>query len=314
MVATGQLPIPQITRADSARDIFLRLPTMPLVRAHRRARRVHRTRGRGEREARIPRSTWVITWATAPASVERNRALVLEALDAADVPLVVPARCTGKSWWSSTTRVAREALGDAAREALVAGADALVATVPGSRRCCASPTASPGDRRVADGRFAVAHAGWRGVENGVAAKAVHRAHARRCRRAGEDAASGYNARRGAASTRPASRRRPTCAKALRRPLRFLLHSRRTPCRPAGGVDGRARRGRHRSRAWLMRAYTVCSCDEFFDCAAGGICGPWRGWRSKGWGAAWIQRALRRAHGRRGGRLLRGVRARSEEWS
>jgi len=248
MVATGQLPIPQITaRRFGARC----LPALTDDALYERTGVRVAFTGRAGGVSEGPYSSLNLGnhVGDGPASVERNRALVLEALDAADVPLVVPSQVHGEVV-VELDDASPEAL-DAAREAALAGADALVATVPGIAALLCFADCVPVIVVSPTGRFAVAHAGWRGVENGVAAKAVRALARADAAELGEDAASGY--KRGVGAMAPAhprvllrdGRRR---AQALRRPLRFLLHSRRTPCRPAGGVDGRARRGRHRSRA------------------------------------------------------------------
>ena len=205
MVATGQLPIPQITaRRFGARC----LPALTDDALYERTGVRVAFTGRAGGVSEGPYSSLNLGnhVGDGPASVERNRALVLEALDAADVPLVVPSQVHGEVV-VELDDASPEAL-DAAREAALAGADALVATVPGIAALLCFADCVPVIVVSPTGRFAVAHAGWRGL------------------------------------LRDGRRR----AQALRRPLRFLLHSRRTPCRPAGGVDGRARRGRHRSRA------------------------------------------------------------------
>ena len=244
MVATGQLPIPQITaRRFGARC----LPALTDDALYERTGVRVAFTGRAGGVSEGPYSSLNLGNHVGddPASVERNRALVLEALDAADVPLVVPSQVHGEVV-VELDDASPEAL-DAAREAALAGADALVATVPGIAALLCFADCVPVIVVSPTGRFAVAHAGWRGVENGVAAKAV-RALAGRCRRAGGGCGERLQRVRGAAHPRVLLRDGRRRAQALRRPLRFLLHSRRTPCRPAGGFDGRARRGRHRSRA------------------------------------------------------------------
>ena len=244
MVATGQLPIPQITaRRFGARC----LPALTDDALYERTGVRVAFTGRAGGVSEGPYSSLNLGnhVGDGPASVERNRALVLEALDAADVPLVVPSQVHGEVV-VELDDASPEAL-DAAREAALAGADALVATVPGIAALLCFADCVPVIVVSPTGRFAVAHAGWRGVENGVA-EGRPRARAGRCRRAGGGCGERLQRVRGAAHPRVLLRDGRRRAQALRRPLRFLLHSRRTPCRPAGGVDGRARRGRHRSRA------------------------------------------------------------------
>ncbi len=276
MVATGQLPIPQITaRRFGARC----LPALTDDALYERTGVRVAFTGRAGGVSEGPYSSLNLGnhVGDGPASVERNRALVLEALDAADVPLVVPSQVHGEVV-VELDDASPEAL-DAAREAALAGADALVATVPGIAALLCFADCVPVIVVSPTGRFAVAHAGWRGVENGVAAKAVRalaRADAAELGIATSDAASGYNVYVGphihascfetGADVRTRFEDRYGAV---------LLHSRRTPCRPAGGVDGRARRGRHRSRAHLgrRRVHGMLVPDDFFSYrAAGGICG------------------------------------------
>ena len=134
MVATGQLPIPQITaRRFGARC----LPALTDDALYERTGVRVAFTGRAGGVSEGPYSSLNLGnhVGDGPASVERNRALVLEALDAADVPLVVPSQVHGE--------VVVE-LDDASPEALDAAREALLSPpFPGSRRCCASPTASP---------------------------------------------------------------------------------------------------------------------------------------------------------------------------
>ena len=126
-----------------------------------------------------------------PACVERNRAILMEACGCAGAPLVVPLQVHG----THVVNVAGAA--DAARTQAEAdeGADAVTVTAPGAVAllhsadclvlCVVSPT----------GRFAVAHAGWRGAVAGIAGKAV-RALVEADRQAEAGACgdpSGYNA-------------------------------------------------------------------------------------------------------------------------
>lgn len=131
MVATGQLPIPQITaRRFGARC----LPALTDDALYERTGVRVAFTGRAGGVSEGPYSSLNLGNHVGddPASVERNRMLVLEALDAADVPLVVPSQVHGEVV-VELKDASPEALG-AAREAARAGADALVATVPGIDR------------------------------------------------------------------------------------------------------------------------------------------------------------------------------------
>ena len=243
------------------------------VRAHGRARRVHRTRGRGERATMFTKSPGGNPCGDDPASVERNRGARARSLGTSDVPLVVPSQVHGEVV-VELDDASPEALG-AAREAALAGADALVATVPGIAALLCFADCVPVIVVSPTGRFAVAHAGWRGVENGVAAKAVRAlARARLLRQLGRmrrTATTPYVGPHTIHASHKQDRRRR--AQALRRPLRFLLHSRRTPSLCQALTVGLEEAGIDRARVADAGVCTVCSCDEFFSYrAAGGICG------------------------------------------
>ena len=169
MVATGQLPIPQITaRRFGARC----LPALTDDALYERTGVRVAFTGRAGGVSEGPYSSLNLGnhVGDGPASVERNRALVLEALDAADVPLVVPSQVHGEVV-VELDDASPEAL-DAAREAALAGADALVATVPGIAALLCFADCVPVVLASPTGRFAVVHAGWRGAVAGIAGKAV----------------------------------------------------------------------------------------------------------------------------------------------
>ena len=95
MVATGQLPIPQITaRRFGARC----LPALTDDALYERTGVRVAFTGRAGGVSEGPYSSLNLGNHVGddPASVERNRMLVLEALDAADVPLVVPSQVHGE--------------------------------------------------------------------------------------------------------------------------------------------------------------------------------------------------------------------------
>ena len=123
-----------------------------------------------------------------PAAVQENRVRVLEALGAHGAQLVVPSQVHGDAVVSVDDAAA---VGEA-RARAQEGADAIVASVPDVAvllcfaDCVPVAVASP------SGRFAVVHAGWRGVMNGVAAKAVRQLAAADEPLLGPGAAGGYN--------------------------------------------------------------------------------------------------------------------------
>ena len=245
MVATGQLPIPQITaRRFGARC----LPALTDDALYERTGVRVAFTGRAGGVSEGPYSSLNLGNHVGddPASVERNRALVLEALDAADVPLVVPSQVHGE--------VVVE-LDDASPEALDADCVPVIVV---------SPT----------GRFAVAHAGWRGVENGVAAKAVRALARADAAELGEDAASGYNVYVG-------PHIHASCFETGADVRKRFEDRFGSSCIPdERHVDllealtvGLEEAGIDRARVADAGVCTVCSCDEFFSYrAAGGICG------------------------------------------
>lgn len=106
----------------------------------------------------------------APAVVGRNRRLILEALGAEGMSLVSPKQVHGdvvvEAASASPAEVER-AQAEAAR-----GADAVVVDAPGVAALLCFADCTPVVVVSPSGRFAVAHAGWRGVMNGVAVKAA----------------------------------------------------------------------------------------------------------------------------------------------
>lgn len=102
------------------------------------------------------------------ASVERNREILLEALGAKGAPLIVPNQVHG----DVVVRVSDAAEVPDARARSQEGCDALlveaaeVAALLCFADCMPVVIASP------SGRFAVVHAGWRGVMSEIAAKAL----------------------------------------------------------------------------------------------------------------------------------------------
>lgn len=104
-----------------------------------------------------------------PAKVARNRQIVQEALGCESLPLIVPNQVHG------VHVVTAEGPADAARAQAEAseGADAIVVPEPGVAAllnfadCLSLVIVSP------TGRFAVAHAGWRGAVAGIACKTAN---------------------------------------------------------------------------------------------------------------------------------------------
>lgn len=190
MVATEQLPIPHLTaRRFGAR----RLPALTddALFARTGVRIAFTGREGGVSEGPYASLNLGDHVDDDPAAVERNRALLLEALDASGVPLVVPSQVHGDEVVELAGAGAADV--EAARERARAGADALVVDVPNVAALLCFADCVPVVVVSPTGRFAVAHAGWRGVMNGVAAKAVRRLAAADAAELGPGASRTYNA-------------------------------------------------------------------------------------------------------------------------
>ena len=126
-----------------------------------------------------------------PAAVERNRAIALEALGAPDALLVSLNQVHGTdgvlvaSADGPSLAEARAKAGEGADFAVVEAADvaALLCFADCAPLIIVSPT----------GRFAVAHAGWRGAVARIAAKAARALADRDAAELGEGATASYNA-------------------------------------------------------------------------------------------------------------------------
>lgn len=103
-----------------------------------------------------------------PARVARNRAIVAEAVGCDDAPIVVPNQVHGSHI------VTVQGLADAprAQEEASEGADAVVVASTGVATLLSFADCLPLIIVSPTGRFAVAHAGWRGAVAGIAGKAV----------------------------------------------------------------------------------------------------------------------------------------------
>ncbi len=102
--------------------------------------------------------------------VKANRQSVLDALGAPDAQLIVPNQVHGDvlvNVADADCFKVREA-----REQADKGADGLVVTVANVAALLCFADCVPVAIASPTGRFSVVHAGWRGVENGIAAKAV----------------------------------------------------------------------------------------------------------------------------------------------
>lgn len=105
-----------------------------------------------------------------PDHVAENRLRVLSAFDAPQAALLVPNQVHG-----SRVQVVRSAAPDdleTVRADLAKGADALVVGVRDAAALLCYADCTPLIMVAPHGTFAVIHAGWRGVDNGIAVKAL----------------------------------------------------------------------------------------------------------------------------------------------
>ncbi|OUO90076.1 multicopper polyphenol oxidase [Gordonibacter sp. An230] len=123
-------------------------------------------------------------------AVDRNRALLLEALGADRLPLVVPSQVHGDAV-VDVGDAAPEVV-EAARAQARAGADAVAVAVPGVAALLCFADCLPVVIVSPTGRFAVVHAGWRGVVGGIATKVVRLMAERDAEEVGERAEGGFN--------------------------------------------------------------------------------------------------------------------------
>ena len=105
------------------------------------------------------------------AAVSENRQRLLSALGLSGMPLVVPKQVHGDRVLA-LKKASAQAVDDFRAEA-GKGADALLVPVRGVAALLCFADCVPLVIVAPSGRFAVVHAGWRGVENGIAAKALH---------------------------------------------------------------------------------------------------------------------------------------------
>lgn len=105
-------------------------------------------------------------------TVMENRARVMEALDAPDVPLLVPNQVHGTNVVTVDSAEARYLV--AAQQRAQAGADALVVTAPNVAALLCFADCTPVVIVSPTGRFAVVHAGWRGVVGNIAVLSAQR--------------------------------------------------------------------------------------------------------------------------------------------
>lgn len=105
-----------------------------------------------------------------PAAVAENRRRLMDALGVADAPLIVPNQVHGTALVDVDSAAAADI--EAARSAEKEGADGIVCEVPNVAALLCFADCLPLIIVSPTGRFAVAHAGWRGAVAGIAGAAV----------------------------------------------------------------------------------------------------------------------------------------------
>lgn len=125
-----------------------------------------------------------------PAAVAENRRRVLSAFATPQAPLLVPNQVHG-SHVQVVDSVAPESVAST-REHIAKGADALVVRPADTAALLCYADCTPLILVAPRGTFAVVHAGWRGVDNGIAVKALERL----LEQDGADTAAGVNVYRG----------------------------------------------------------------------------------------------------------------------
>jgi len=106
-----------------------------------------------------------------PDCVRANRARLMEALSLDGLPLVVPKQVHGER--VVALKKPDVAAVESFRAEAEKGADALLVAVRGVAALMNFADCVPLVIVAPSGRFCVVHAGWRGVENGIAVKALH---------------------------------------------------------------------------------------------------------------------------------------------
>lgn len=207
-----------------------------------------------------------------PEAVATNRSLLLEALDAAGAELVVPSQVHGDEIVLVDDR--SPAALEAARQRAAAGADALVVSQPDVAALLCFADCVPVVLVSPSGRFAVVHAGWRGMAAGIASKAARLL-------VDADARDGRAARASALNAYVGPHIRSECFETGPDVLERFAASFGPSCVVGGShvdlsealaVDlGGA--GVERGRIVCADACTACAPDQYFSYrASGGTCG------------------------------------------
>ena len=105
-------------------------------------------------------------------AVQANRRILAQALELGETPVVVPKQVHGDRIVSLAQASAQSVA--SFREEAAKGCDALLVQARGVAGLMCFADCVPLVMVAPSGRFAVVHAGWRGVENGIAVKALHK--------------------------------------------------------------------------------------------------------------------------------------------
>ena len=206
------------------------------------------------------------------ARVDENRRILLSALDASDAQLVVPSQVHGKNLVPIDSDDPQ--LVDAARARAKEGADGIVVSTSGVAALLCYADCVPVVIASPTGRFAVVHAGWRGVMNGIAPVAVQRMAAADGAALGADAAAEYNVYIG-------PHIHVECFETGEDVRARFVERFGAACAPdARHVDlfkalccGLAEVGVRRERVVEAGVCTMCNPDRYYSYrAAGGVCG------------------------------------------
>ena len=121
-------------------------------------------------------------------TVLHNRRVVQESFDCADAPLIVPNQVHG----DALVNVRDAGQAESAQQLAAEGADGVLVGVPGVAALLCFADCVPVVMVSPTGRFAVVHAGWRGVDNLISVKAAKALAQADAAEVGQGAASQLN--------------------------------------------------------------------------------------------------------------------------
>lgn len=207
-----------------------------------------------------------------PAAVERNRATLLEALDARDAALVTLNQVHGTDGVLIESAAASSL--DVVRAKAQVGADFAVVEAEGVAALLCFADCAPLIIVSPTARFAVVHAGWRGTVAGIAGKAAKALAARDADDLGKNAAAVYNAYIGPHIRSECFECGDEVVGAFRAAFGecAVADSRHVDLSAALSVD-LVRAGLDPARILDAGVCTRCHSDDYFSYrASGGICG------------------------------------------